>query len=362
MIEKVEFRNFKALRDVSLELERLTVLVGPNASGKTSVLEGLYHLLVAESGPQEECWNSNHLQSITTRGAKEPPSFHLIGDRGNFHIKWSLRARTIQQKHDIQKSVFTMQGRTGTNGKFADYGPAVLLHLDMNRVLAPSYVTDAVPQMEADGSGLASVLAYMASNMPDDFAKLREALRSVVPSVQDIRTPRAKVVRVEPDSITVEGKRYDRLEEREYWGNSIEFDMDGAPQIPAGLASEGTLLVLGLLTAIMGPVHPRVVLLDDLERALHPKAQRDLVDLLRKLLDQDPNLQIVATSHSPYLLDNFRPEEVRLTARKDDGSVAIARLDEHPQFEKWKEEMSPGEFWSLVGEQWVAEAAAGGQQ
>jgi len=216
--------------------------------------------------------------------------------------------------------------------------------------------------MEADGSGLASVLAYMASNMPDDFAKLREALRSVVPSVQDIRTPRAKVVRVEPDSITVEGKRYDRLEEREYWGNSIEFDMDGAPQIPAGLASEGTLLVLGLLTAIMGPVHPRVVLLDDLERALHPKAQRDLVDLLRKLLDQDPNLQIVATSHSPYLLDNFRPEEVRLTARKDDGSVAIARLDEHPQFEKWKEEMSPGEFWSLVGEQWVAEAAAGGQQ
>ncbi len=53
-----------------------------------------------------------------------------------------------------------------------------------------------------------------------------------------------------------------------------------------------------------------------------------------------------------------RPEEIRLTTLKDDGSVACARLDEHPEFEKWKETMAPGEFWSMVGEKWVAEAAS----
>lgn len=40
MIETVSFKNFKALRDVTVPLERFTVLVGPNASGKTSVLQG----------------------------------------------------------------------------------------------------------------------------------------------------------------------------------------------------------------------------------------------------------------------------------------------------------------------------------
>src|SRR4051812_14931512 len=44
MIHGVRFRNFKALRNVELALERFTVLVGPNASGKTAVLEGLHHL------------------------------------------------------------------------------------------------------------------------------------------------------------------------------------------------------------------------------------------------------------------------------------------------------------------------------
>ncbi len=127
------------------------------------------------------------------------------------------------------------------------------------------------------------------------------------------------------------------------------------PDIPARMVSDGTLLILGLLSAMMGPNHPKLILLDDLDHGLHPRAQRDLVTLLRKLFEQDPALQIVATTHSPYLLDQLEPKEIRLTTRLGDGSVACARLDEHPDFEKWKEAMAPGEFWSMVGEKWVGE-------
>ncbi len=41
MIEHAEFRNFKGLLDVKMDFERFTMLVGPNASGKTSILQGL---------------------------------------------------------------------------------------------------------------------------------------------------------------------------------------------------------------------------------------------------------------------------------------------------------------------------------
>src|SRR3954469_19371132 len=41
MINKVSIRNFKCLREVQIDLERLTVFVGPNASGKSSILQAL---------------------------------------------------------------------------------------------------------------------------------------------------------------------------------------------------------------------------------------------------------------------------------------------------------------------------------
>jgi ABC-type branched-subunit amino acid transport system ATPase component len=41
MIESVQFRNFKVLRDTTLPLSRFTLLVGPNSSGKSTALQAL---------------------------------------------------------------------------------------------------------------------------------------------------------------------------------------------------------------------------------------------------------------------------------------------------------------------------------
>ena len=40
-LEKVHIKNFLSLRNVELPLKPLTVLVGPNASGKSNILECL---------------------------------------------------------------------------------------------------------------------------------------------------------------------------------------------------------------------------------------------------------------------------------------------------------------------------------
>src|SRR5262245_50708926 len=44
MISKLAIRNFKSLRDVQVDLERFTVFVGPNASGKSSILQAAHFL------------------------------------------------------------------------------------------------------------------------------------------------------------------------------------------------------------------------------------------------------------------------------------------------------------------------------
>jgi predicted ATPase len=131
------------------------------------------------------------------------------------------------------------------------------------------------------------------------------------------------------------------------------FDTVGANSIPAQYASEGTLLVLGILAVLYGENRPQVLLLDDLDRGLHPKAQLELVTFLRTLLENQPGLQLIATTHSPYILDRLNSEEVRLVTLRD-GWAVCGRLQDHPEFERWKEEMTPGEFWMMFGEKWLS--------
>jgi energy-coupling factor transporter ATP-binding protein EcfA2 len=377
MIRSVEFRNFKSLREVKLDLERFTVLVGPNASGKTTILQGL-DILTRLYGQEPQDLFRGDLDPflLYTRGAAGP--IELLLEQGDSALKFTGTPKGGSPATGSPHQPSNGQGRPWEFGRVGRMGPAeaqgdpsvwvtphalkgptaAFLRLDPKRLSDPSYSPGESPQIEPDGTGLASALAYTALNQPDTFAALKETLRGLFPYVRGVRFERVRVLRATEEPTKTDHGWVPVTAPRTYWGESIVFDMEGAPGIPAAHASDGTVLVLGLLAAIMGADRRQLVLLDDLDHGLHPKAQRDLVGLLRKLLDEMPDLQIVATTHSPYLLDQMRPEEVRLTTRRPDGSVACGRLDEHPDFERWREAMTPGEFWSMVGEKWVAERRA----
>jgi hypothetical protein len=83
------------------------------------------------------------------------------------------------------------------------------------------------------------------------------------------------------------------------------------------------------------------------------------VEVIQHILQENPDLQVLATAHSPYLLNYLSPEQVRIMAVGPDGYARCGRLTDHPKFATWKEEMAPGEMWSLFGEKWLAEKGAG---
>ncbi len=136
-------------------------------------------------------------------------------------------------------------------------------------------------------------------------------------------------------------------------GHELIFDMAGAKEIPAHSVSEGTLLALALLTLLWSPDCPNLVLLDDIEQGLHPKAQRELIGQIRQILAQRPGLQIVLTSHSPYIVDELEAEEVWLLATDAEGVAQAKRLSDHPDARRVLEVLTTGEFWSAEGEDWV---------
>ncbi len=170
-------------------------------------------------------------------------------------------------------------------------------------------------------------------------------MRVLVPSVERVRLRQATVRRPDHSNPRVRP---------EIVGNKIFFDFRNAPGVPAHLASEGTLILLALLTILHGPNPPNVLLLDDFDQSLHPGAQVELVRLIKRLLDQLPDVQIVATTHSPYILDEVAPSDVHVFALRDDGTVASRRLSEHPEAGTMKGALSAGQLWSLDPErEWV---------
>lgn len=64
-------------------------------------------------------------------------------------------------------------------------------------------------------------------------------------------------------------------------------------------------------------------------------------------MDEVPDLQIVATTHSPDLLDQLDPSQIRLLWLGEDGLTRCVPMNEHPDFDTWRDIMTPGEMWAV---------------
>ena len=183
----------------------------------------------------------------------------------------------------------------------------VFLRLNAAVMARPSYSQDDPPRVEYTGEGLASVLAYMALNDPQGFEDLVAVARTLIPRLRRIRFRKATVYRTESELVRFGKDTVNRSSRRPYQGELILFDFEHAENVSARTASEGTMLMLGLLTVLLGPIRPRILLLDDIEHGLHPLAQKQLVEVIGPILQKYPDLQLLATAHSPYLLNYLTP-------------------------------------------------------
>jgi hypothetical protein len=233
------------------------------------------------------------------------------------------------------------------------------LHLEAGALARTSVADDESPRMASDGTGLASELAWMKGAAEEQLEQLTSDLRRVVPGVKRIRTHRERIVDRRIEKMDIDGQPVWRPVSETKIGDRFAIEFDDGSEVPADLLSEGTVLALGLLTKLREPGRPTLFLLDDLDRGLHLGAQVKLVQVLRDLMALDPELQVVCTTHSPYLLDLFEPSEVRVLALDAERRTHARPLTEHPDFGKWKFGTQTGELWAALGEAWVLDGVGG---
>lgn len=376
MLEHVRIMNFKAHTDTTIDPGRLTCLVGPNGVGKTSVLQAIHYvsqLTYKSTGQLFRPGSQRDPYVLFNRKSKDPLSIEVAGTAEG--KKWQVvvglkpDCRTADPEdsdwlaslewgfgnddHPQEWMSDLVLGRKLAPELLASLKSVAYYRLSTSSISSPSYSEHRRPLVEFDGTGLASAIAYMMTAERSTFEKLLAALRAVVPSVRDIRVKPAPVYQ-SVRRIIETGEGVSEAEtSMKVSGQELFFDFANAADIPAHAASDGTLVTLGLLAILYSPTKPNLVLLDDLEQSLHPEAQGELIAQLRKILKKFPELQIIATTHSPYLVDALKPKEVWMLHHDSKGILKSGSLDSHPQAKKALRVLTTGEFWSSEGEMWV---------
>ncbi|WP_445173615.1 AAA family ATPase [Microcoleus sp.] len=372
MLEKVKLHNFKSHKDTELSLDssRLHALVGQNSSGKTSVLQALHYLSrLANSSFDNIFQHEKQPQFITTIGEDHmsvtASGFWKNPQRNNWEASYNWTQKVdhgwspiASWKADKNQEDWKVMSKTSFLTKEEPIQQflrnAVNLKLVASNLAKAAYSDAITPRVEFDGSGLAPTLDYLRAEDPDKFQSLQEMLKRIVPGVREVGVRRAKVMVNRQRLIEVDGKSISYEESQEIVGQEVVLDMKSGKRIPAHAISEGTMLALGLLTVLMNPNQPtNLVLLDDVEQGLHPKAQRDLIAVFKEILQDNHNLQIIFSTHSPYIVDELTPSQVHVLSNANSGFTHSKRLDEHPDVEWAKQTLTTGEFWDAEGEDWV---------
>ncbi len=418
-VTRVWARNFKSIRELDLELGPLTVLVGPNASGKSNVLDVLRFI--------SHSLRESLVSAIKARGGMGDMRRSMPGGRpdvevgirvekGRFRLDYGFvlgrRVKREQLAEERADGVpeHTRVGRQYTVEDFTrafyrvkrEYGvvtPAnrdearfefeikegrLVKPKDMGELEVEEFETtslafpwlrrimfrtaepgsgqigrmtqtyrDVYEAMESisrlqfyrlfpddlrkrqaprgtdlldeDGSNLASILKEMDKRDSLYLGEIKSALGNVVPGLSDLKIPLSRGIPV------VE----------------VRYRADGKPRSTFDLSqeSDGTVRLLGLLTALYQEHPPPLVGIEEPELTIHPGA---LAVLAEVIVEAGLRTQVIVTTHSPDLIDMLPLDSMRAVA-VENGCTQIGPVSE-AQAETVREGLfTSGELHSMEG-------------
>jgi predicted ATPase len=330
MIAQVTIKNFKSIREQTLNLGAINVFIGANGSGKSNLIgvflfflelirerhagSGIEDISIANGGADNLLYYGRRTSGrmsfdVTSAPSPERPapgtcSIRLRSTNAN-SLFWENR--TILNTFDLYN--FLGEGRvyhfqdTTTNAPMR-----TLCDVEDNRSLRPQ------------AENLAAFLYWLQEKKPGYFSNIQDAIRQIAPFFGKFN--------LAPSRLNESKIRLEWMEK----GSDAYFN--------ASALSDGTLRFICLATLLLQPEPPPLILLDEPELGLHPAAINLLAALLQSAATRT---QIIVATQSVTLVDQFTPEAVWTVDREDNQSVFrhLARQD----LSAWLDGYSLGELW-----------------
>ena len=385
MLRSIQIKNFKAIADSGkVELTPLTVFVGHNGSGKSSILEALeffqryaLHGLDEAVGPWYDIdhilWQGHDRTQPYATALFYPHPLEMA-ITGRTDLTWNAKmrlgrlavdaygqkARSVAQKWESFAVSRRFSRIRQPDGKMREQkvgGHWIELPFPLNpdeslfkldkthgadrwMFLSLDPLSIGQPRvrrggghdirLNRTGENLPTFLLSFLEKDPDGFNSMIESLRYILPYVADLRP---EVVR-------------DIVESRTLLRLTEGFANGSHAHLPGWVLSGGTLRLLAILAALRHPDAPQVLCIDELENGLDPRAIGFLVDEIHYAIKEEGR-QVLATTHSPYLLDKLSLEHIVTVERENGGPPVFRRPAKDEHLKQWGERFAPGSLYTM---------------
>lgn len=378
-VESLEIRNYRMFRDVKLkDLQPMTVVIGANGTGKTTLLDIFTFLQDAlQQNVSAAVANRGGFKQLVSRGQTGPIEI-TVKFRNESGRLVTYQLRIAERNGRVIVAAEQLKYRRGQHGqpwRFLDFkegkgaaitnesayvdkateakrqeytldDPSILaikglgqfdqfqvasmfrsliekwyisdFHIENARMLPD---TGYAEHLSKRGDNIAQVTHYLRERHPQAFESVLNAMRRRVPGVKHV------------DAHSTED------------GRLVLRFQDGSFDEPfnARFVSDGTIKMLAYLTLIYNPdLHP-ILAIEEPENYLYPKLIPELVDEFRHYATQGG--QVFITTHSPDFLNEVELNEIVCLSKEDGFTVAERPIDKQLVKNLVMNGEVPGRLW-----------------
>lgn len=366
-LKSLRVQHYKSLSDVYIEFSPTTILVGPNSSGKSNVVDvlrfirdsvwhGLDHAISERGGidvlrqysPTKPYTLSISLefdQQVKGKGNTASYSLKISGSGSTYRVEseeaqWNQIELTYNEAsnsveitgNDPVRLRRDKHGKVFVNGEertavvpsdqlairpFASYGDSLsateLAHelgglrftaIYPNTLRLPSR-PDTDKRLKEDCSNWASILKAMRQRKAGEEAlhRVLELMRQVLPGLEQV------TVRLIGGYLVPQFLIREKPDSRPHYFDPVQL-------------SDGTLRLFGIFLSLYQVPHPDFLAIEEPELTIHPGLLRLLAEAFKEVSERT---QLLVTTHSPYFLDNFEPALIKVVAMKE-GETRVSGI------------------------------------
>lgn len=348
-LSRIDIAGYKSIKNCSIKFNKINVLIGSNGAGKSNfisafallqnVLEKNLQVSVSQSGLNSLFYNG---RKVTEEIAFEvffgnnSYGFNLVPTDDNriifrkeyfgYHGQW-------ENESNVSRGHSESMWQAGSNNRLDEYIKPILSKQNW-RVYHFHDTGRSAKVKQEHNISTNKVLLYDASNLAAFLYRLKnnyeKSYNEIVGTVQLI-APYFKDFVLEPQELN------DEL-------IILKWQQKGCDDIfNASQFSDGTLRFICLATLLLQPheLQPATIIVDEPELGLHPYAITIFSEMVKQLSDEK---QIIVSTQSVELLNEFDVKDVIVVDRSDEGSV-FKRLDAN-ELDAWLEsDYTLGDLW-----------------
>ena len=387
MIKTFNVDNFKSLNNLSINLQPMTVIVGNNATGKSSILQAIdfvcgcvnddFSVLLERRG-----WTVDNIRSKFIRSGTARISFGVevvLDEPVNTTLKWGMVLQpnvAKNQLHLVSEEIVDLDTKETLVQYKASAGGwikgdkeelsimpnfvitssclKVIQHLHgvdsrLNRLVdffdnSESFEMLAPDNMRLSSRGVVKNIGETGKNLPSFIRQMSAEQKNNFMS----KLKRIMGARISDVSASVKGKPgWTLINVKEHYDT-------GDVEFSSKEISDGILRVLAFIA--ISEIEPAnaIFLLDEVENGINSDYAEAMIDVLSEIYEESRH-QLVLTTHSTVFLDYVKPEQIVLLYRDQNGSTRADNLFDSKEIRDKLEYMYPGEILLNMSQKEIAD-------